>query len=51
MSGVLSEVEGKSIKAVKDCSAVESQLQDVQVSMAVHSQQHWNRNGIPNLSA
>lgn len=28
---VLSEVEGKSIKATKDCSAVESQLQDVQV--------------------
>lgn len=31
VSGVLSEVEGKSIKAAKDCSAVESQLQDVQV--------------------
>ena len=31
VSGVLSEVEGKSIKATKDCSAVESQLQDVQV--------------------
>lgn len=28
---MLSEVEGKSIKAAKDCSAVESQLQDVQV--------------------
>lgn len=28
---VLSDVEGKSIKAAKDCSAVESQLQDVQV--------------------
>lgn len=31
VSSVLSEVEGKSIKATKDCSAVESQLQDVQV--------------------
>jgi len=28
---VLSDLEGKSIKATKDCSAVESQLQDVQV--------------------
>lgn len=28
---MLSDVEGKSIKAAKDCSAVESQLQDVQV--------------------
>lgn len=28
---MLSDVEGKSIKASKDCSAVESQLQDVQV--------------------
>lgn len=32
VSGVLSDVEGKSIKAAKDYSAVESQLQDVQVS-------------------
>lgn len=31
VNSVLSEVEGKSIKAAKDCSAVESQLQDVQV--------------------
>lgn len=31
VSGLLSEVEGKSIKATKDHSAVESQLQDVQV--------------------
>lgn len=46
MNSVLSEVEVKSIKATKDCSAVESQLQDVQVSMAVHNQQHWNRTGI-----
>lgn len=30
---LLSEVEGKSIKATKDHSAVESQLQDVQVYM------------------
>uniref|UniRef100_A0A667ZWW8 Myosin-9 n=1 Tax=Myripristis murdjan TaxID=586833 RepID=A0A667ZWW8_9TELE len=30
VNGMLSEVEGKSIKAAKDCSAVESQLQDVQ---------------------
>lgn len=37
MNSVLSEVEGKSIKAAKDCSAVESQLQDVQVSMTVQS--------------
>lgn len=46
MNTVLSDVEGKSIKAAKDCSAVESQLQDVQVSMAEHSQQHWIINGI-----
>lgn len=31
VNSVLSEVEGKSIKAAKDCSTVESQLQDVQV--------------------
>lgn len=31
VSTMLSDVEGKSIKATKDCSAVESQLQDVQV--------------------
>lgn len=31
VNSMLSEVEGKSIKAAKDCSAVESQLQDVQV--------------------
>lgn len=31
VNGLLTEVEGKSIKASKDCSAVESQLQDVQV--------------------
>ncbi|KAJ8363453.1 hypothetical protein SKAU_G00122840 [Synaphobranchus kaupii] len=30
VNGLLSEVEGKSIKAAKDCSTVESQLQDVQ---------------------
>ncbi|KAG7239737.1 hypothetical protein INR49_028568, partial [Caranx melampygus] len=30
VNSVLTEVEGKSIKATKDCSAVESQLQDVQ---------------------
>uniref|UniRef100_A0A669EXK3 Myosin-9 n=1 Tax=Oreochromis niloticus TaxID=8128 RepID=A0A669EXK3_ORENI len=30
VNSMLSEVEGKSIKAAKDCSAVESQLQDVQ---------------------
>uniref|UniRef100_A0A8C7M7L3 Myosin-9 n=1 Tax=Oncorhynchus kisutch TaxID=8019 RepID=A0A8C7M7L3_ONCKI len=30
VNGLLSEVEGKSIKASKDCSSVESQLQDVQ---------------------
>ena len=34
MSGLLSEVEGKSIKATKDCSSVEAQLQDVQVRPA-----------------
>lgn len=28
---ILNDVESKSIKATKDCSAVESQLQDVQV--------------------
>lgn len=31
VNALLSDVEGKSIKAAKDCSAVESQLQDVQV--------------------
>ena len=31
INGVLSDVEGKSIKAAKDFSTVESQLQDVQV--------------------
>lgn len=31
VSCLLTDVEGKSIKAAKDCSAVESQLQDVQV--------------------
>jgi len=31
VSTMLSDVEGKSIKATKDCSSVESQLQDVQV--------------------
>ncbi|XP_036407940.1 myosin-9-like isoform X1 [Megalops cyprinoides] len=30
VNSLLSEVEGKSIKAAKDCSTVESQLQDVQ---------------------
>lgn len=51
VSGVLNEVEGKSIKAAKDCSAVESQLQDVQVSKAVHSGQHCNRteNTLPRI--
>lgn len=32
VSGLLNDVEGKSIKVAKDYSAVESQLQDVQVS-------------------
>lgn len=31
VNSTLTEVESKSIKASKDCSAVESQLQDVQV--------------------
>lgn len=33
VNSLLSEAEGKSIKATKDWSAVESQLQDVQVHM------------------
>ncbi|KTF79513.1 hypothetical protein cypCar_00035538 [Cyprinus carpio] len=32
VNSLLSEVEGKSIKASKDCSTVESQLQDVQLA-------------------
>lgn len=35
VNGLLSEVEGKSIKASKDCSAVESQMQDVQVQYSI----------------
>ena len=42
VSGILSEVEGKSIKATKDCSAVESQLQDVQVPPPPPPDAHWN---------
>ncbi|CAL8270831.1 unnamed protein product [Lota lota] len=39
VSGLLSEVEGKSIKATKDCSSVEAQLQDVQELMAEETRQ------------
>ena len=42
---MLSEVEGKSIKATKDCSSVESQLQDVQVRPA-HTGENWSLNAV-----
>ncbi|XP_030196042.1 myosin-9 isoform X1 [Gadus morhua] len=44
VSGLLSEVEGKSIKATKDCSSVESQLQDVQELMAEETRQKLSLN-------
>ncbi|KAJ3601280.1 hypothetical protein NHX12_032253 [Muraenolepis orangiensis] len=39
VSGLLSDVEGKSIKATKDCSSVESQLQDVQEILTEETRQ------------
>uniref|UniRef100_A0A669F525 Myosin-9 n=1 Tax=Oreochromis niloticus TaxID=8128 RepID=A0A669F525_ORENI len=44
LSPMLSEVEGKSIKAAKDCSAVESQLQDVQELLQEETRQKLSLN-------
>uniref|UniRef100_A0A7N6BHN0 Myosin-9 n=1 Tax=Anabas testudineus TaxID=64144 RepID=A0A7N6BHN0_ANATE len=44
VNSVLSEVEGKSIKAAKDCSAVESQLQDVQELLQEETRQKLSLN-------
>lgn len=44
VNGLLTEVEGKSIKASKDCSAVESQLQDVQVRQPYFTQLQLEKN-------
>lgn len=41
LSSTLSEVESKSIKATKECSSVESQLQDTQVTHNI-SMMYWN---------
>uniref|UniRef100_A0A669BRL8 Myosin-9 n=1 Tax=Oreochromis niloticus TaxID=8128 RepID=A0A669BRL8_ORENI len=44
VNSMLSEVEGKSIKAAKDCSAVESQLQDVQELLQEETRQKLSLN-------
>ncbi|XP_060921730.1 myosin-9-like isoform X1 [Labrus mixtus] len=41
---VLSDIEGKSIKATKDCSAVESQLQDIQELLQEETRQKLSQN-------